>query len=118
MSKKTFGVLIHGAGWVSAQHIAAFNQNPATRVVAVSSRRLATARRRAQESGLRDVAIYDDLAKALRHPGVDIVSICTPQHVHCGNVLAAARAGKHLVIEKPVGISVAELQKMMAAVRR
>ncbi|MHB9006224.1 MAG: Gfo/Idh/MocA family protein [Limisphaerales bacterium] len=118
MPKKSYGVLIHGAGWVSARHAAAFQANPATRVVAVSSRSLASARRRADESGLRDVACFDDLAEALRHPGVDLVSICTPQHVHCANVLMAARAGKHLVIEKPAGISPAELSRMRAAVRR
>ena len=117
MASKSFGVLIHGAGWVSAQHAAAFRQNPATRVVAVSSRSLASARRRVAEAGLEDVACFDDLDAALRHPGVDIVSICTPQHLHCANVLAAARAGKHLVIEKPVGISLAELRRMREAVR-
>ena len=118
MRKKTYGVLIHGAGWVSGQHATAFAGNPATRVVAVSSRSLASARKRAQEAGLTNVACYDDFAAALRHPGVDIVSICTPQHVHCANVLAAAQAGKHLVIEKPVGISLAEMRKMRDAVRR
>jgi predicted dehydrogenase len=118
MAKRTFGVLIHGAGWVSAQHIAAFQHNPATQVVAISSRSLASAQRRAAEAGLTDVACFDDLRRALGHPGVDIVSICTPQHVHCANVLAAASAGKHLVIEKPAGISLDELRKMRDAVRR
>ena len=114
---KMFGVLIHGAGWVSTQHIAAFQNNPHTQILAVSSRSLESARRRVAKSGLKDVACYDNLDRALAHPGVDIVVICTPQHVHCANVLTAARAGKHLVIEKPVGISVAELRQMQAAVR-
>lgn len=117
-AKDKFGVLIHGAGWVSGQHAAAFRSNPATRVVAVSSRTLAGARRRIAESELGGAEAYDDLAQALRHPGVDIVVICTPQHVHCANVLAAAAAGKHLVIEKPVGISPAELRRMREAVHR
>lgn len=114
---KKYGVLIHGAGWVSGQHVAAFQHHPATHVVAISSRSLASAQRRAAEAGLADVSCYDDLAQALQHPGVDIVSICTPQHVHCQNVLAAAAAGKHLVIEKPPGISLAELRQMRRAVR-
>lgn len=118
MAKRPYGVLIHGAGWVSGQHAAAFQNHPACRVLAIASRSLASARRRAEASGLPDVACYDDLGEALRHPGVDIVSICTPQHVHCANVLAAARAGKHLVIEKPAGISPSELGRMRTAVRR
>jgi predicted dehydrogenase len=117
MAEKVYGVLVHGAGWVSTQHIAAFKNNPRAKVLAVSSRKLESARKRAEEAGLRDVAAYDDLGKALAHPGVDIVSICSPQHVHCGHVLAAARAGKHLVIEKPVGISLEEMRKMRDAVR-
>jgi len=118
MKHKMLGVLIHGAGWVSGQHLAAFQHNPATRVVAVSSRSLASARRRGAEAGLGPSACYDDLHRALRHPGVDIVVICTPQHVHCENVIAAARAGKHLLIEKPAGISLAELRRMRDAVRK
>lgn len=114
---KKLGILIHGAGWVSTQHIAAFQHNPHTQVLAVCSRTLDGARKRIAEAGLKDVAAYDNLDQALTHPGVDIVSICTPQHLHCANVLAAARAGKHLVIEKPVANSVAELQQMRAAVR-
>lgn len=118
MKKRKYGVLIHGAGWVSTQHIAAFQANPATEIVAISSRKLDSAHKRAADAGLSGVGLYDDLDQALKHPGVDIVSICTPQHVHCDNVLAAARAGKHLVIEKPAGISMAELRRMQQAVAR
>jgi predicted dehydrogenase len=117
MAETTWGVLVHGAGWVSTQHLAAFKGNPRAKVLAVSSRKLESARKRADEAGLRDAAAYDSLEKALAHPGVDIVSICSPQHVHAGHVVAAARAGKHLVIEKPVGISLDELRKMRDAVR-
>ena len=113
---KKLGVLIHGAGWVSTQHIAAFLNNPHAEILAVSSHSLASARRRGAASGLKDVACYENLAKALAHPGADIVSVCTPQHIHCANVLAAARGGKHLIIEKPVGISLAELRQMQATV--
>ncbi len=117
MSGKTYGVLIHGAGWVSTQHIAAFKNNPHAKVLAISSLKLESARRRAEEAELGDAVLYDDFEKALSHPGVDIVSICTPQHVHCDNVLAAAKAGKHLVIEKPVAVSLDQMRRMRDAVR-
>ena len=107
-----------GAGWVSTQHIAAYVQNPYTRVVAICDRRSEQSRQRAAEAKLSDVALYDDIAQALRHPGVDIVSVCTPQHVHCQHVLAAVEAGKHVLIEKPIGISLEELRTMRRAVRR
>jgi len=117
MTQRKYGVMIHGAGWVSTQHIAAFRLNPATEIVAISSRKMSSARQRAAEAQLSGIGIYDDLEKALKHPGVDIVSICTPQHVHCENVLAVARAGKHMIIEKPVGLSMAQLGRMHQAVQ-
>lgn len=117
MPERTFGILIHGAGWVSTQHIAAYKKNSAARIVAICDRSVEIAERRAQEQGLSNVTFYDDLDKALRHPGVDAVSICTPQQFHCENALAAAAANKHMLIEKPAGISRDQLRRMRDAVR-
>jgi predicted dehydrogenase len=108
--------LIHGAGWVAEQHAAAFSNNPHTEVVAISSRRLQSAQGLADRCGLAGAAVYDDLAESLDNDAVDIVCVCTPQHVHCENVLAAAAAGKHIVIEKPAGNSLTELRAMRDAV--
>ncbi len=118
MTDRRYGVLVHGAGWVASQHVQAFLNNPHADVVAVSSRRLASARRLADAYDLDDVTCYDDLARALKQDNVDIVCVCTPQHVHCENVLAAAAAGKHIVIEKPAANSLEELYAMQDAVRQ
>ena len=118
MDERKLGVLVHGAGWVSTQHIQAFDRNPDTEVVAISSRRLESCEERAEEAGLKDIGLYTDLEEALKHDGVDIVSVCTPQHVHCENVLAAAAAGKHIVIEKPIANSLDEMRQMRDAVRK
>jgi len=115
MADRKLGVLIHGAGWVSPQHIAAFTANPGTEVVAISSRTLGSAQKRAEEAGL-DVACYDDYDAALAHEGVDIVSVCTPQHVHAENTIAAANAGKHIAIEKPVAMTLDEMKAMRDAI--
>jgi len=118
MSEKTLGVLLHGAGWVAGEHIRAFTANPHTRVVAISSRKLSSCQRKAGECGLENVACYTDLEKALDHEGVDIVSVCTPQHLHAANTIAAAQAGKHVVIEKPIANSPAEMRAMRDAVQK
>ena len=108
---------MHGAGWVSTQHIQAFSNNPHTEIVAISSRRLSSCEKRADEAGLKGIGLYTDLEEALRHDGVDIVAVCTPQYLHCDNTLAAAAAGKHIVIEKPMANSVHEMRQMRDAVR-
>lgn len=111
------GVLIHGAGWVSTQHIQAFQNNPHTEVVAISSRTLDSANARAREFNLK-VPCFDNYEKALAHPGVDIVAVCTPQHLHREDTIAAARLGKHIVIEKPVAMSLEDLRAMRDAVNK
>lgn len=118
MSDKILGVLVHGAGWVAGEHIRAFRENPHTNVVAISSRKLSSCQKKAEECGLVEAACYTDFEKALAHEGVDIVSVCTPQHVHAENTIAAAQAGKHIVIEKPIANSPAEMRAMLGAVKQ
>jgi predicted dehydrogenase len=118
MPEKKLGVLILGAGWVSTQHIKAFQTNPHTEVVAISSRRLEGCKLRADEADLKDVSLYTDYDKALKHEGVDIVSICTPQHLHAEHTIAAAEAGKNIVIEKPIANSLKEMKAMKDAVHK
>jgi len=117
MSEKKLGVLVHGAGWVSTQHIKAFHANPHTEVVAISSRKLTSCQARAEEAGLTGIGLYDNYESALKHDGVDIVSVCTPQYLHAENTIAAAEAGVHVVIEKPIANSLDEMKAMRRAVR-
>ncbi|MEW6235890.1 MAG: Gfo/Idh/MocA family oxidoreductase [Candidatus Omnitrophota bacterium] len=112
------GVLIIGCGEVSTQHIAAFQENPHTAIRALCGRARESCDKRAADANLKDVGIYTDYEEALKHPGVDIVSVCTPHHLHCEHVLAAAEAGKHIVIEKPAGNSLEELREMRQAVEK
>jgi len=116
MAEKQYGILVIGAGWVSTQHISAYVNNPNAKVCAICDINLENARKRADEAGLSDVALYDNVDDALKHEGIDAVSVCTPQHIHCENVLAAAKAGKHMIIEKPAANSLEELHQMRDAV--
>jgi len=118
MPQKPLGVLIHGAGWVSGEHIKAFQNNPHTYIAAISSRRLESAQQRAEEAGLKDVRLYTDYEQALQQEGIDIVSVCTPQHIHAQNAILAARAGKHIVIEKPIANTLEEMYAMREAVKQ
>ena len=118
-SATRIGVAIQGAGNVSTGHLRAYLNNPACQVVAVGSRTRDGAAARARQVGLDpdQIGIYDDYEALLAHPGLDALSICTPPARHAQETIAAARAGKHILIEKPVATSVAELHGMAAAVR-
>ena len=61
------------------------------------------------------VAQYADAAEAFGDPNVDAVDICLPTHLHKPLTLAALRAGKHVLVEKPMGLHLAECEEMIAA---
>jgi predicted dehydrogenase len=78
------------------------------------------ARTRLEASGLglegaRFTRRFRDLLDA---QDVDIVSIATPNHLHAGQAVEAARAGKHILLEKPTGLDLSELRRIRDAVRR
>jgi UDP-N-acetyl-2-amino-2-deoxyglucuronate dehydrogenase len=111
------GVAIHGAGWVAGEYIKAFSRNPHCEVRVVSSRRESSARARVQETGIA-ADVETDYGRVLQRRDVDIVAICTPSDLHPAETIAGAEAGKHLVIEKPVALNVADLRRMHVAVQQ
>lgn len=113
---QTYGVAVHGAGWVAAEHVRAFAADARARVVAISSRRAESAERVAQETGNADALIATDLDAVLRRDDVDILAVCTPHDLHPDNTIAAAKAGKHVLIEKPAALDLASLRAMRDAV--
>lgn len=115
---KTLGIGIAGTGWVAGAHIGNFQQIPGCQVVAVSSREKARAEQKIAAHGLSGAAAYGDFAAMLRHPGLDVVVLCTPHPNHPAETIAAAAAGKHVVIEKPVAMNRADLHRMVAAVHQ
>ena len=110
------GIAIQGAGNVATEHVRAYRNNPHTRVVAIGSRTLESARKKAVELDV-ECDLYDNYDRLLEHPEVDVVSICTPPDRHAIEAIAAARAGKHLLIEKPVATTPGELDEMHRAVK-
>lgn len=66
----------------------------------------------------RGIHAYDSFEELLADPNVEIVTIATPNEVHCPIAVAALDAGKHVVSEKPVTLSSALLDKMIDAANR
>lgn len=109
----SIGFAIVGSGHVSRYHHAAIEAlaHRGARLVAVATRDPANdvpIRARYGVPGLPFVDIC-------QHPGVDVIAICTPSGDHAAKALAAARAGKHLIVEKPMAVSETDAEKMVSA---
>lgn len=116
VKNRTLGVGIVGTGWVAGAHADTFGQLPGCEVVAMSSRRRSRAKERLAELDLPDAVPCEGIDELLAVDGVDIVVICTPHPSHPAETIAAAKAGKHVVIEKPVALDRQNLRKMLAVV--
>ncbi len=111
------GVAIHGAGQVAYAHVASWLKNPQVKIVSISSRRRESAERLARKFCL-NCTLYDDFEQVLRDERVDIVNLSGPNDVHTPQGIAAARAGKHILIEKPMCLSMEENRALRDAVAR
>jgi UDP-N-acetyl-2-amino-2-deoxyglucuronate dehydrogenase len=115
MPNEKLGVAIHGAGQVAYAHAASWQKNPHVKIVSVSSRRRETAQRLIDALGL-DCPAGDHFEAILADPRVDIVNLSGPNHVHAAQGIAAAKAGKHILIEKPMAITAEENRALRDAV--
>lgn len=104
------GVL--GSGFMGGTHARAYAKLPGVKVVAVSSRSVEKATQLADEVGARPVTDEMDI---LNDPTIEAVSITLPSHLHKPFTVAALQAGKHVLVEKPFGLTVADCDAMIAA---
>jgi predicted dehydrogenase len=114
VTQKPLGFAIVGCGMIARFHARALADVPGTRVAALVGRTVASARRMADELGLR-CEPSDDLAAVLRRPDVHAVIVTTPSGAHLEPAVAAAGAGKHVVVEKPLEITAARCDRIIAA---
>lgn len=116
MSKK-YNVGIIGYGWVATAHIPAINATAQAQVTAVySSRPQDAAALTAKYNS--PITTYTDLDAMLADPELHAVSVCSMPSLHAEHIIKAARAGKHLIIEKPLALSAKELSAIEAAVKK
>ncbi len=115
---RTLGVGIIGIGWVAGEHIKAYVQNRHCRVVALASHQRVNAERARDTHGLSDARIYTDYQELLKDDRVDVVSVCSMNHEHVEQGVAAAEAGKHVLIEKPVALDLQGLRRVERAIEK
>ena len=104
-----------GLGWVAGAHIDAFKSVEGANVTAVCSRRQLDESQLALQYGT-SLKPYQDLGDMLRDSSIDIVDICTPHPFHPQQSIAAAKAGKHLIIEKPISLTFEDAKSMGQAI--
>ena len=113
---KKFNVGIIGYSWAAEAHIAAINNTTYAQVTALcSSRNHDSAEISAKHGGT--IQCYTDLAQMLADPELHAVSICSYPAEHATQAIMAAKAGKHLIIEKPIALSWEECLAVEAAVQ-
>ena len=103
---------ILGSGFMGATHARAYAKIKDVEVVAVSSQRLDNARKLADQVGGR--ATTDDMA-IVNDPSIDVISNTLPTHLHAEYTVAALKAGKHVLLEKPFALTAAGCDAIIAA---
>lgn len=109
-----WGIL--GTGKIAKVFADALGESKTGKLRAVGSRQLQSAQKfAARYSGVAAHGSYEEL---LADPDVDVVYISLPNHLHCEWTVRAAKAGKHILCEKPLATNFAEAMTMLEAVRR
>ncbi|MBV9852849.1 MAG: Gfo/Idh/MocA family oxidoreductase [Armatimonadetes bacterium] len=111
---KFLNVALVGCGLISEEHIRAYQkQADRARIIVCCDIDPNKAAQRATLVG--DARAVTTLEEVLADPEVDAVEVCTPHHLHAEAVIAAARAGKHVLCQKPLAKTLAECDAMIAA---
>ena len=114
---KKFNVGIIGYGWAATAHIDAINASGMARVTHVYSSRLLDDDELSVRHGSR-IKTTTDLKSILKNQQVDVVDVTSYPYQHADQVVAAARAGKHIIIEKPLTLTKSSLRRMVNAVKK
>jgi predicted dehydrogenase len=109
-------VALLGAGFIADIHIESYHRFiPDAEIVGVFTRKADRAEAFAKKHHI--ARWFSELDQAIVESGCDVVDICLPNFLHHRAVLSAARAGKHVIIEKPLALNLEEADEMIAACR-
>ncbi len=101
-----------GTGGIAQSHMRAIEANDNIRLVAAMDVVAERAEAAVEKYGGKAYTNVEDL---LGDPNVEAVHVCTPHSLHIDHVVAAAEAGKHVLVEKPMALSVSECDRMIDA---
>jgi len=107
------GIAIIGCGGIAQAHLESLGEIDDFRIVATVD--VIEERAKEYASKYKAERYYTSIDEALEDPEVEAVSICLPHYLHSPVAVAAAKAGKHILVEKPMAISLKEADEMIKA---
>ena len=102
-----------GAGFISKVHNDAFSFVPGTEIVALCDIDKARGEAFCKRQEVPD--FYTDLDEMLKRDDIDVITVGVPNFLHCEIALKAFAAGKHVIVEKPLALTLEEADKMIEA---
>jgi len=111
---KKYNVAVIGYGWVSTAHIQAINATAMAQVTAIYSSRPHNSAELSARHG-SPIQAFTDLDELLRRDDIHAVSICSYPEQHTAQFIAAARAKKHIILEKPISMTYKDAAAMLEA---
>lgn len=115
METKKLGFGIVGTGAIATHHAAAIQAYDGSELIAVCSSSESRAKQAQDKFG---VPAYFDLEEFMNNEAIDVVCICTHSGAHLEPAVAAARAGKHVLLEKPIEVSLERTDQLIEACDR
>ncbi|HEX7586679.1 MAG TPA: Gfo/Idh/MocA family oxidoreductase, partial [Anaerolineae bacterium] len=110
-------IAIIGTGGISDSHIQAYLQFPEKcRIVALVDIYPQKAVQKAERYGL-NAKVYSDHKDLINDGNFDLASVCTPPYVHADIAINVLKAGKHVLVEKPMATSLKECDQMIQAMQ-
>ncbi len=113
----TIGWALIGCGVIAPTHAKAVQKVEGVNLVAVCDPVVEKAEAKAKEFGDSNTAVYTDIEKMLADPNVDAVSVCTPSGLHAEHGIMAAEAGKHILCEKPMDVTLKKIDALIASAK-
>ncbi|OXM13657.1 Gfo/Idh/MocA family protein [Paenibacillus herberti] len=113
MTQSPLRIGIIGAGGIGNVHMDTFKKISEAEVVAVTDTYLPLAQQRAEEHGIPTV--HEGPQQLLEDSSLDAVVICVPNQFHAGLAIEALKQGKHVLLEKPMAINIADARAILDA---
>ena len=114
--KSTFNVAVIGAGAIGHDHIRSFREHPAARVAALAEVSPERGREAADTYGIPD--LVTDYRLLLKRADIDVISIALPNYLHASVALDALKAGKHVMVDKPMATNARDAAKLVATAKQ